>query len=53
MTDPKQPNCFEDLAFAWATYRKNYGPTDAVTAYKAFVAGWEAAYGLSDEGVMR
>ena len=53
MTDPQQPNYFEDLAFAWATYRKNYGPTDAVTAYKAFVAGWEAAYGLSDEGVMR
>lgn len=50
MADPQQPNYFEDLAFAWATYRKNYGPTDAA-AYKAFVAGWEAGHGLSDEGI--
>ncbi len=47
-------NYFDDLAVAWAAYRKEYGPTDTTTAYKAFVAGWEAAYGLAgDEGPVR
>ena len=47
-------NYFEDLAVAWVTYRKEYGPTDITTAHKAFLAGWEAAYGLAgDEGPMR
>lgn len=44
---------FEDLAWAWATYRKEFEPNDINTAYKAFVAGWEAAYGLRDEGIQR
>ena len=43
-------NYFEDLACAWAEYRNEYGVRDTTTAYKAFVAGWEAAHGLSSEG---
>ena len=35
-------NYFEDLACAWAEYRNEYGVRDTTTAYKAFVAGWEA-----------
>jgi len=31
-----------DRACDWATYRKDYGPTDLTTAHKAFMAGWEA-----------
>ena len=46
-------NYFEDLACAWAEYRNEYGVHDTTTAYKAFVAGWEAAHGLSSEGILK
>ncbi len=49
----QRPDYFEDLACAWATFRKDYGPSDTTAAYKAFVAGWEAAHGLQDEGLLR
>ena len=43
----------EDLACAWAEYRNEYGVRDTTTAYKAFVAGWNAAHGLSSEGILK
>ena len=43
----------DDLKWAWVVYRKEYEPNDINAAYKAFVAGWKAAYGLQDEGIQR
>lgn len=41
----------EELACAWADYRKEYGASGS-QAYKAFVAGWKAAREGDQSGVL-
>jgi len=45
----------EELACAWADYRKDYGVSsqDIGAAYKAFTAGWKAAREGDQSGVQR
>lgn len=40
-----------DMACEWSDYRKHYGASPDGNAYQAFVAGWQAARGLSHESV--
>jgi hypothetical protein len=42
-----------DRASAWCDYRNDFGVTDIDTAHKAFLAGWDAAHGRTDESVLR
>lgn len=41
----------DEMACEWADYRKAYGVSGPamVEAYRAFVAGWQAARGISHE----
>ena len=41
----------EELACAWADYRKDYGADSR--DYKAFAAGWKAAREGDQSGVLR
>jgi hypothetical protein len=42
-------------AVAWTDYRNAYGVTNGqmVIAHKAFLAGWDAAYGADHAGALR
>lgn len=45
----------DELACAWADYRKHYGVSadDIAAAHKAFKAGWKAAREGDQSGVLR
>lgn len=45
----------DELACAWADYRKDYGVSadDLTAAHKAFKAGWKAAREGDQSGVLR
>ena len=53
-TPPRNPEA-DEMACAWADYRKDYGisGTHAAAAYLAFVAGWQAARRGDQSGVLR
>lgn len=54
-TVPSRGLTDEDLACAWAEYRKDCGVSDfsAAAAHKAFRAGWKAALEGDQSGVLR